>query len=87
MKALPRLGQMTVARAKEILAEHGLQFVKSEVRVWRYDWNSTHRQGDSGIAKERLYYFKGDEQIAFNTRCLKNRAQALLWSKHFEGVR
>ena len=67
-----------VKKAIAILCERkGYTFKGSEIHRWSYNWMTTHKQGDYGVASERLYHFERADgsRVTFRTATLRSRAQ------------
>lgn len=67
-----------VKEAIAILCERkGYTYKGSEIHRWTYSWMTTHRQGDYGVASERLYHFERPDgsRVTFRTATLRSRAQ------------
>jgi len=68
-----------ISKAKQLLASAGYTFLRTYVLVERYDWNTTHRQGDSGLNKTRLYVFAAPSghEIAMTTQTLRAHGKSI----------
>lgn len=77
---------MKVSEAKAILASKGFTFLRTEVKKWRYDYNTTYRQGDYGVASQRVYIFLDDqeEEVSMSTCSLKGIASTILMNSRIE---
>ena len=67
-----------VKEAIAILCERrGYTYKGSEIHRWSYSWMTTHRQGDYGVASERLYHFESQDgrRLTFRTSTLRSTAQ------------
>lgn len=67
-----------VKEAIRILCERrGYVYKGTKVERWTYNWMTTHRQGDYGVASERFYYFerKDGSRVTFRTATLRSTAQ------------
>jgi hypothetical protein len=66
----------SVSDAKKVLKAKGWSFIRCETLVQAYNWNTTYKQGDYGIHRQRVYIFLDPEgdQISMSTKDLKNYA-------------
>ena len=67
-----------VKEAIRLLCERkGYIYKGTKVERWSYDWTTTHRQGDYGVASERFYYFetKRGDLVKLRTQTLRARGQ------------
>jgi hypothetical protein len=68
-----------VKKAITLLCERkGYTYKGTEIRRWSYNWTTTHKQGDYGVASERLYHFEtpAGNTVTFKTATLRARANS-----------
>ena len=67
-----------VKKAIALLCERkGYIYKGTKIHRWSYNWTTTHKQGDYGVASERLYHFEtpSGDIVAFRTATLRAKAE------------
>ena len=75
----PLFPLIPVKEAIRIIEETmGWRYVGTKVERWSYDWRTTHKQGDYGVASMRVYIFErpSGNLEPMSTAVLRSRADS-----------